>query len=229
MNNILLVEDDKSLANTLEYYLTNEGFKITISSGVKEAKKEINNQNINLVILDINLPDGSGYDFCAYLRKHKDIPIIFLTALDEEENVVKGLDLGADDYIIKPFRAKELVSRIKSLLRRTNKIVCDYIKVQGVNIDLKQFKVYKDGEEKDFTALEYRLLVYLFENKNQVLTRQQILQELWDNSGKFVNDNTLTVYIKRIRKKIEDDLLHPKIIKTVKNIGYIVEDNYVEE
>jgi DNA-binding response OmpR family regulator len=223
MSKILLVEDDNALADSLTYYLKNEGFEITICNNIENAKKAFDNK-FDLIILDINLPDGSGYDFCTYVRKQIDIPIIFLTALDEEENIVKGLEIGADDYIIKPFKARELVSRIKSLLRRTNKSIDDIINIKNIKVDLKLFRVYKDDKEVEMTSLEYKLLLYLLKNKNQVLTREQILKEMWDDEGKFVNDNTLTVYIKRIRKKLDD-----KIIKTVKAVGYIVEDSNVKK
>lgn len=223
MNKILLVEDDNALADSLTYYLQNEGFEVTICNNIEKSKK-ILDKKFNIIILDINLPDGSGYDFCTYVREKMDLPIIFLTALDEEENIVKGLEIGADDYIVKPFRARELVSRIKSLLRRTNKVIDDMIIIKNIRIDLKLFRVYKNDKEVEMTSLEYKLLLYLFKNKNQVLTREQILKEMWDDEGKFVNDNTLTVYIKRIRKKLGD-----KIIKTVKAIGYMVEDSNVEK
>jgi DNA-binding response OmpR family regulator len=224
MYNLLLVEDDFSLSDTLNYYLKGEEFNVFLGRDVKSAKEINENQKIDLVILDITLPDGSGLDLCKMIRETNDVPIIFLTAMDEEQDIVKGFDLGADDYLTKPFKARELLSRIKSLLRRTGKIIEKIINIDDLTIDLKQFKVFKKDVELELTSLEYRLLIFLIENKGQVLTREQILSSLWDSFDKYVNDNTLTVYIKRLREKIEDDPLEPKIIKTVRGIGYIVGD-----
>jgi len=224
MINLLLVEDDFSLSGTIEYYLKSEGFSVFLSHNIKESNDIIKTTKINLIILDITLPDGSGFDFCRSIREYSDVPIIFLTAMDEESDIIKGLDLGADDYITKPFKARELLSRIKSLLRRVEKRSEKIITISDLIIDPKQFKVYKKELELDFTSLEYRLLLFLMENKGQVLTREQILSSLWDSFDKYVNDNTLTVYIKRLREKVEDDPLNPRIIKTVRGIGYIVGD-----
>lgn len=222
MNNLLLVEDDFSLSGTIEYYLKSEGFNVFVSRDIRNAKNILDNNKINLIILDITLPDGSGLDLCKSIREYSDIPLIFLTAMDEEIDIIKGLDLGADDYITKPFKARELLSRIKSLLRRTEKRYENVIKINDLTIYPKQFKAYKGDIELSFTSLEYRLLLFLIENRGQVLTREQILNCLWDSFDKYVNDNTLTVYIKRIREKIEDDPLNPQIIKTVRGIGYII-------
>lgn len=223
MYNLLLVEDDLSLADTLIYYLKNEDFKLTLARNIKEASDSLKENNYDLIILDINLPDGNGLDLCKNIRESNDIPLIFLTAMDEEVDIIKGLDLGADDYITKPFKARELLSRIKSLLRRVGKQK-ELIKFNNIIIDSKQYKVYKNEEEIELTSLEYKLLLFLFENKGIVLTREQILNSLWDSFDKYVNDNTLTVYIKRIREKIENNPDNPKIIKTVRGIGYIVGD-----
>ena len=172
--------------------------------------------------LDITLPDGNGFNICKFVKERKDIPIIFLTARDEETNVVMGLDLGADDYIIKPFRTRELISRINSVFRRYNKadINSNIIKYKDIKIDMNQAKVYKGEQEIIFTSLEYRIVLMLFSNVNKLITRDELLEKIWDVAGNFVNDNTLTVYIKRIREKLEDE----NIIKTVRGLGYRVGD-----
>lgn len=224
MYNILLVEDDYSLADTLVYYLKGENFNVLLGRNVKEAELILEKDKIDLIILDITLPDGNGLDLCKSIRETSDIPLIFLTAMDEEFDIIKGLDLGADDYITKPFKARELLSRIKSLLRRVGKKSNQIIKINDITIDTNQFKVYKKDVELDLTSLEYRLLLFLIENRGQVLTREQILNSMWDSFDKYVNDNTLTVYIKRLREKLEEDPLNPTIIKTVRGIGYIVGD-----
>jgi DNA-binding response OmpR family regulator len=224
MNNLLLVEDDYALADSLSYYLKSEGYNIFLTSNIKDADKIIENDKIDLAILDINLPDGSGFDLCKKIRSNSDIPIIFLTARDEESDVINGFDIGADDYVTKPFKARELSSRIKSLLRRVKKANEDIIKIQDLIVDPKQYKIFKNNNEIEVTALEFKLLLFLINNKGIVLSREQILTSLWDNFDRFVNDNTLTVYIKRLREKIEDNPLDPKIIKTVRGIGYIVGD-----
>jgi DNA-binding response OmpR family regulator len=224
MYNLLLVEDDYALSETLTYYLKSEGFNVLLGNNIESSKNILRNEKIDLAILDITLPDGSGLDLCKRIRENKDIPIIFLTAMDEEKDVIECFDIGADDYVTKPFKARELLSRIKSLLRRTIKNNTDIIKIEDIVIDPKQYKVYKNGKDVDITSLEFRLLLFLIGNKGQVLSREQILSSMWDNFDKYVNDNTLTVYIKRIREKIESDPLNPKIIKTVRGIGYIVGD-----
>lgn len=221
MYNLLLVEDDLSLADSLVYYLRNENFNITLSNSIETSLELLESTKFDLIILDINLPDGNGINLCKKIRQTSDIPLIFLTAMDEESDIIKGLDIGADDYITKPFKARELLSRINSILRRMfNKK--DIIKISNITIDTKQCKVYKNDISIDITSLEYKLLLFLIENKGQVLTREQILNSLWDSLDKYVNDNTLTVYIKRIREKIESDADNPQIIKTVRGIGYIV-------
>lgn len=219
---ILLVEDDKIIASGICYSLAQEGYEVTHCLNSAQAREEINKNSCDMAILDINLPDGNGYDICKYIKEKKDIPVIFLTAIDDEVNVVMGLDMGADDYITKPFRIRELLSRIKSINRRygkaeTSKTVLEFA---GLQIDKAQAKVYKGQNEILLTSLEYRLLLIFANNHGQVLSRNQILESLWDFAGEFVNDNTLTVYIKRLREKIEDDIQNPQIIKTVRGIGY---------
>lgn len=220
---ILLIEDNHSIIKSLEYSLTENGFEITSKATAQEGMAEIDKNIYDLILLDISLPDGNGFSICEYIKKNKDIPVIFLTARDEESNVVLGLDLGADDYIIKPFRTRELISRINTVMRRYSKEEGNLIKIKNITIDNNTKKVLKDGREIIFTSLEYKILYMLCNNINSVITREQILEKIWDIVGNFVNDNTLTVYIKRIREKIEDDVQNPDIIKTVRGIGYKVE------
>lgn len=222
MREILLVEDNEIIVKGLKYLLEQEKFDIKIAKNIVEAKTMIKKQKFDLYLLDITLPDGDGYEICQYVKKQKDVPVIFLTAKDEELNVVQGLDMGADDYIIKPFRNRELISRIKSVLRRYyhDEINENQIKCRDVIIDSNKAVVYKAGKEIIFTSLEYKILYMLISNKNILVTREQILDKIWDVAGNFVNDNTLTVYIKRIRNKLDDK--EGKFIQTVRGIGYKV-------
>ncbi|MPW26860.1 response regulator [Alkalibaculum sp. M08DMB] len=223
---ILLVEDDKTIASGLEYSLEQEGYKIILCYTVSSGKKALAEIDFDLCIFDISLPDGSGYELCKIAREKSDIPILFLTACDDEVNIVMGLDMGADDYITKPFRVKELLSRIKSVSRRYDKENGQkaILKIGDIQIDTLNAKVYKNEQEINLTALEYRLLLTFAKSKGQVLTRGQLLEGIWDVAGDFVNDNTLTVYIKRIREKIEDDPQNPTIIRTVRGFGYRIGD-----
>ena len=222
MRKILLVEDNEIIVKGLKYLLEQEKFDIKIAKNIVEAKTMIKKQKFDLYLLDITLPDGDGYEICQYVKKQKDVPVIFLTAKDEELNVVQGLDMGADDYIIKPCRNRELISRIKSVLRRYyhDEINENQIKCRDVIIDSNKAVVYKAGKEIIFTSLEYKILYMLISNKNILVTREQILDKIWDVAGNFVNDNTLTVYIKRIRNKLDDK--EGKFIQTVRGIGYKV-------
>ena len=222
MRKILLVEDNEIIVKGLKYLLEQEKFDIKIAKNIVEAKTMIKKQKFDLYLLDITLPDGDGYEICQYVKKQKDVPVIFLTAKDEESNVVQGLDMGADDYVIKPFRTRELISRIKSVLRRYyhEEIKESQIKCGNIIIDNNKAVVYKAGKEIIFTSLEYKILYMLISNKNILVTREQILDKIWDVAGNFVNDNTLTVYIKRIRNKLDDK--EGKFIQTVRGIGYKV-------
>lgn len=222
--NIFLLEDDEAIGLALSYSLENEGYSVTLCKNVKDALNTIYN-DFSLYILDLTLPDGSGYDVCKKIKEKGDLPVIFLTAYDDEANVVMGLELGGDDYITKPFRLKELLARIKTVLRRYNKETADGIlKINDIKINMNEAKVYKDSQEIILTAMEYRLLLIFINNRGAVLTRQRLLEDIWDVAGDFVNDNTLTVYIKRLRDKIEDNPAEPKIIKTVRGLGYILEN-----
>lgn len=222
MKKIMLVEDDKTIVLGLEYFLKQEGYEIIICYDVKSALRTIETQKYDLAILDLTLPDGNGYDVCSAIRRKSDVPVIFLTACDEEVNVVMGFDMGADDYVTKPFRVRELLSRIKTILNRAGKGEKNRkeINIRNLSINTATGKVNKNDEEILLTALEYRLLLTLVNNEGQILTRNQLLEGIWDIDGNFVNDNTLTVYIKRLRDKIEDDPQNPKIINTVRGMGY---------
>ncbi|AQS58231.1 response regulator transcription factor [Desulforamulus ferrireducens] len=225
---ILLVEDDKTIAAGLEYTLQQEGFATVLCLDVASAKKVIAEEleQFALCLFDLALPDGSGYELCKLVKERSDIPVIFLTAVDDEVNVVMGLDMGADDYITKPFRIRELLSRIKSVLRRYNKQAQPktVLEIENIRINTQEGKVYKNGQEVLLTALEYRLLLIFANHVGQVLSRSQLLEQIWDVAGDFVNDNTLTVYIKRLREKLEDNPQNPTIIKTVRGLGYKVGD-----
>lgn len=221
---IFLLEDDSAIGIGLSYSLKNEGYGVTVAKTVKEALKVIKEKSFSLYILDLTLPDGSGYDVCTEIKKSGDLPVIFLTAYDDEVNVIMGLELGADDYISKPFRVKELLVRIKTVLRRYNKDTADgIINIGNIKINTNEAKVYRNSQEIILTAMEYRLLLTFINNRGIVLTRQKLLEDIWDVAGDFVNDNTLTVYIKRLRDKIEEDPANPSVIKTVRGLGYILE------
>jgi two-component system, OmpR family, response regulator VicR len=225
---ILLVEDDKTIAVGLEYSLQNDDYETILCHNTESALKVLAEQldEIDLCLFDLSLPDGSGYDLCSFVKKRSDKPVIFLTALDDEVNVVMGLDMGADDYITKPFRIRELLSRIKSVLRRYQKPVQakSVIEIADIRINTLEGKIYKNDEEVLVTALEYRLFLIFANHIGQVLTRDQLLERIWDVAGDFVNDNTLTVYIKRLIEKVEDNPQKPTIIKTVRGMGYKVGD-----
>ena len=218
---ILLVEDNETIIMGLKYSLEQEGFQVISAKTAKKSKEKLDNKSIDIVLLVVSLPDGNGFEICKEIKEKNDIPVIFLTAQDEETSVVLGLDLGADDSIVKPFRTRELISRIKSVLRRYGKKEeNNIIQYKNIKIDTISAKVYKNNKEIIFTSLEYRILLMLFTNQNKLITREQLLEKIWDIAGNFVNDNTLTVYIKRIREKLEDD----SIIKTIRGLGYRIGD-----
>lgn len=222
---IFLLEDDDAIALGLCYSLQNEGYNVTLAKSVSEATDIVEQNDFALYILDLTLPDGSGYDVCKKIKSIGDRPVIFLTAYDDEVNVVMGFDLGADDYITKPFRLKELLVRIKSVLRRYNRTGGDAtVKIKNITINTNEAKVYKNGEEIVLTTMEYRLLLILLNNRGKVLSRSQLLENIWDVEGDFVEDNTLTVYIKRLRDKIEEDAASSQIIKTVRGLGYMIDN-----
>lgn len=221
MKKILLIEDNESILKGLVYSLEQEHFKVDTAITIEESKVKLKSNTYALIILDISLPDGDGFTLCKYIKNNYEVPIMFLTAKDEEQDVVLGFDLGAEDYIIKPFRIRELISRINNILRHYQKIEKNKISSGNVIIDLEANRVYVQGEEIVFTALEYKILALLFCNINKTVSREKILDKIWDIAGNFVNDNTLTVYIKRIRAKLGKD----DIIKTIKGIGYRIDSD----
>lgn len=211
---ILLVEDNKSIIKGLEYAFAQNGYSCEYCLSLDEAVRKAP-FNYDAAVLDIMLPDGNGFDLFKKIRRYSDLPVIFLTAVDDEDSVVNGLELGADDYITKPFSTRELIARIKRVANKNSKK--NIITVSGVTLDLDKSAVFENGKQLELTALEYKLLSLLMQNVGKVVTRKLIFEKIWDVSGNFVNDNTLTVYIKRIRKKLDAD-----IIKTVKGLGYQV-------
>ena len=211
---ILLVEDNKSIIKGLEYAFAQNGYSCEYCLSLDEAVRKAP-FNYDVAVLDIMLPDGNGFDLFKKIRRYSDLPVIFLTAVDDEDSVVNGLELGADDYITKPFSTRELIARIKRVANKNSKK--NIITVSGVTLDLDKSAVFENGKQLELTALEYKLLSLLMQNVGRVVTRELIFEKIWDVSGNFINDNTLTVYIKRIRKKLDAD-----IIKTVKGMGYQV-------
>lgn len=216
---VLLVEDDQAIVENLTGFLKEEGFQVTAVSGQTDALEALEEQEFALVLLDVTLAQGNGYSTCTAIKSRLDIPVIFLTALGDEFSVVTGLDMGSDDYISKPFRPRELVSRMKSVLRRSGKSQ-PVVKIGDLSVDMVKGTVEKSGKEVYLSAMEYRLLLIFLNHRGMVLTRSVLLEEIWDAAGEFVNDNTLTVYIKRLREKIEDNPAEPKILLTVRGIGY---------
>lgn len=224
MRKILIIEDDETIRLGLKYFLENENFEILEAGNIETAEFMVE-ENPDLILLDLGLPDGNGFDFFQKLKQKRHIPTIILTAIDEELSVVRGLDMGADDYVTKPFKVRELLSRINNILRRYDKKMDDnIIRIQDIVIDLNGARVRKNNVDVMLTALEYRILLILGLHPGKVFTREQILADIWDTNEDFVNDNTLTVYIKRIREKIEDDPNHPNIIITVRGLGYKVNE-----
>lgn len=225
MTHVLLVDDDTSIVSSLRTFLNQEGFQVTSANNQKETIDLLDSgqYHFDLALLDVSLPDGSGFSLCSAIKANSDIPVIFLTASDDEYSVVAGLDLGADDYIPKPFRPRELISRMNSVLRRYHR-GSQPLEYHELKADTVRGLVYKNNVELTLSALEYRLLLLFLSNQGIVLTRSRLLDELWDMAGEFVNDNTLTVYIKRLREKTEADPAHPEYIKTIRGLGYKLGD-----
>ena len=221
MERILLVEDDAQITASLSAFLQSEGFSVETATGETQARQLVEQTAPGLLLVDVQLAEGSGFGVCAYARS-RGLPVIFLTASGDESSVVLGLDMGADDYIAKPFRPRELVSRIRSVLRRYGKEKT-LVPLGGVMVDTEKGRVTRDGRDVYLSALEYRLLLVFLSHRGKALSRSQLLEEIWDAAGDFVNDNTLTVHIKRLREKIETDPADPQIIRTVRGIGYMVD------
>ena len=232
---IFLLEDDDAIGTGLKYSLEKEKYEVCHVKTKKDALDILGKESFDLCILDINLPDGNGYDVCRSVKEKEDVPVIFLTASDAEVNVVMGLEMGADDYICKPFRINELMARIRTVLRRSGRGTDVSAAGKDGTLEIKNIRIHTNearvtifddnGKERnvDLTALEYRLLLAFCNNRGNVMSRNQLLEDMWDVDGDFVNDNTLTVYIKRLRDKIEKNPTDPQIIKTVRGLGYIVD------
>lgn len=221
MNRILLVEDDPGIVKSLTEFLNAEGFQVASASGQTAAIQLFDREPFDLVLLDVSLSEGNGFATCASLKSRSTMPVIFLTASGDEGSTVAGLDIGADDYIAKPFRPRELVSRIRNSLRRSgNRSI---VRLGNVTVDTDKGVVSKNGAEIALSALEYKILLTFIANRGRMLSRAYLLDEVWDMAGDFVNDNTLTVYIKRLREKIENDPGNPEIIKTIRGMGYRVD------
>ncbi len=219
MTKILLVEDEETIVRSLKDFLRAEGFDVDNTDGQKNALEMLERSDYDLALLDVSLSEGNGFSLCSAIKKEKQLPVIFLTASGDEFSVVTGLDLGADDYIAKPFRPRELVSRINSVLRRCGKSR-KFFDIDNVRVDLDKGVVYRNGQDLYLSALEYRLFLAFINSEGRLLTRSRLLEEIWDVAGDFVNDNTLTVYIKRLRDKIENNPAEPRIIVTVRGMGY---------
>lgn len=222
MKRIFLIEDDLSLINGLSFAVKKQGYELDIARTIYEADTAWADGKYDLVILDVSLPDGSGFDICKKIRQTSKVPIIFLTAADEETDIIMGLDIGGDDYITKPFKLAVFMSRINALLRRSNNFIQtdSELHSNSIRVQLLKGEVYKNNEQLELTAGEYKLLRLFMENPDRVLSPEQILSRLWDCSENYVDGNTLTVYIRRLRTKIEDDPSNPKRIITVRRMGY---------
>ena len=228
MKHIFLVEDDKVIAKNLTLLLNSEGFTVTHAPTRGDAISMLVQNKFDLALIDISLPDGNGFTVCTEIKEMMNIPVIFLTASGDESSVVTGLNMGADDYITKPFRPRELIARIKNALRKSESFGTNF-EIRGLYVDTASGIVKKNGNEVFLSALEYRLLLVFISNPKSIITRTKLLDELWDAAGEFVNDNTLTVYIKRLREKIENDPADPQIILTVRGTGYRLSGEYVSE
>lgn len=222
MSRILLLEDDLSLVNGLSFAFKKQGFELEVARTVKEADALWTEGSYDLLVLDVSLPDGTGFEFCEKVRQSSKVPIIFLTASDEEVNIIMGLDMGGDDYITKPFKLGVLVSRINALLRRAKDFNVSDTELQanGIRVLLLQGQVFKNGQLLDLTAAEYKLLCLFMRNPNIVLTKEQILDKLWDCEGNYIDSSTLTVYMRRLRMKVEDDPGNPRMLLTIRGMGY---------
>lgn len=228
MKRIFLVEDDKTIAKNLILLLRSEGFTVTHAPTRVDALAALDGNKFDLALIDISLPDGNGFTVCTEIKETQNIPVIFLTASGDEASVVTGLNMGAEDYITKPFRPRELIARIGAALRKSGRLGSDF-EIRGLHVDTANGVVKKNGSEVFLSALEYRLLLVFVNNPKSIITRGRLLDELWDAAGEFVNDNTLTVYIKRLREKIENDPASPQIILTVRGTGYRLGDGYASE
>lgn len=219
MSRLLLVEDDEPLAMGIEFTLRDEGYEVLRGASIEEGKRLFQSETFDLIILDVNLPDGSGYELCRYIRDRSNVPVMFLTVLDEEVNIVMGLEIGGDDYITKPFRVRELLSRVKALLRRNSRAIETVLKSGDITVNTSSACVKKGGREIVLTAQEYKLLLIFMTKPGELIKRDEILNGLTGGES-FFDENTLSVYIKRIREKIEDNPRDPEYIITERGMGY---------
>ena len=219
MYRIMLVEDDKELGETIKSLLNLKGYEVMLVGSVGEYNKHT--EVYDMYLLDVKLPDGDGFQICEKVRQNLDVPIIFLTSCDDEESIVRGLDMGGDDYITKPFKLNELLSRMKALLRRSTQFSgTEVLEANGIKINTVERLVWKNGKLLELTLVEYKLLCLFLRNPNHLLSREMILDRMWDGNGNYVDDNTLSVYIRRLRNKIEDNPNQPKFLLTERGIGY---------
>lgn len=223
MIRILLVEDDKGIVSNLTEFLHAEGYEVGSAPGQQDALRLLEEGKFDLVLLDISLSDGNGFAVCKAVKENYKIPVIFLTASGDEYSTVTGFELGADDYVAKPFRPRELAMRIKNILRLTGAGGGSIVHLGDVVVDTERGTASRNGKDLYLSALEYRLLLVFLNNRGRVLSRTMLLESIWDIGGEFVNDNTLTVYIKRLREKLEEDPQNPQIIRTVRGLGYKVD------
>ncbi len=221
MNDIYYVEDDESISQTVKEFLGQHGYSVFVYTTIEAAKKAFGSACPMLALLDWNMPDGSGRELSRWIRsKWKELPVILLTVRGDSRDIVSGFQSGADDYVVKPFELEVLLLRIEALLRRTRDTAGQYLSCGGISLDQKRMLVFSEGNEVDLSPSEYQLLLYLLQNKGIIVTRKQLLERVWDNSGNFVNDNTLTVAMKRLREKLHK----PECLKTVRSIGYRMEE-----
>ena len=226
MIEIYYIEDDENIAIAVKKYLSQKGCEVSIFGTLASGKKALEHHIPSIALIDWNMPDGEGNSFCRWIRSRwKELPVIFLTVRDDTCDIISGFEYGADDYVTKPFELEVLYSRIHALLRRSGNVQSQYLSCGSISIDKNKTAVFCGEEEITVSRAEYQLLQLLMENKGKIVTRERLLTQIWDNNGNYVNDNTLTVYIKRLREKIETDSAHPKIIQTVRGMGYkVVED-----
>ena len=221
MNDIYYVEDDESISKTVKEFLGQHGYSVFVYTTIEAAKKAFGSACPMLALLDWNMPDGSGRELSRWIRsKWKELPVILLTVRGDSRDIVSGFQSGADDYVVKPFELEVLLLRIEALLRRCGDVSRQYLSCGGISLDQKRMLVFSEGDEVDLSPSEYQLLLYLLQNKGIIVTRKQLLERVWDNSGNFVNDNTLTVAMKRLREKLHK----PECLKTVRSIGYRMEE-----
>ncbi len=221
MNDIYYVEDDESISQTVKEFLGQHGYSVFVYTTIEAAKKAFGSACPMLALLDWNMPDGSGRELSRWIRsKWKELPVILLTVRGDSRDIVSGFQSGADDYVVKPFELEVLLLRIEALLRRCGDVSRQYLSCGGISLDQKRMLVFSEGDEVDLSPSEYQLLLYLLQNKGIIVTRKQLLERVWDNSGNFVNDNTLTVAMKRLREKLHK----PECLKTVRSIGYRMEE-----